>query len=81
MHFDNVRLARVETRQGIHRIVERGETGSPAAPRHRSLFQRDMRRAAAAFQVVAPGALHQNAAINWAETATKWARSCHCMRL
>ena len=60
-HLDDLRFARIELRQRVHRVIERDQVRGPVAPHQGGLVQRDMRHATSAFEIVAPRVLHQNA--------------------
>src|SRR5271156_1510114 len=60
-HLDDLRLARIEPRQRVHRLIERHQVRRLLAAHQGRLFQGNMLHAAPAFQVMAPRMFNQNA--------------------
>src|SRR5437867_6188264 len=60
-HFDNLHFAWIDSRQCVHRVIERQQVHVLIAAHDGCLFQGDVLHATSAFHVVAPRVLYQNA--------------------
>src|SRR5437773_1748400 len=60
-HFHNLHFAWIDSRQPVHRVIERQQVHVLIAAHDGCLFQGDVLHATSAFQVVAPRVLYQNA--------------------
>src|SRR5215469_1187513 len=60
-HFDDQHFTRINSRQGVHRVVECDQILSPIGAHQGCIFKRNVRHATATFQVMPPCILHQNA--------------------
>src|SRR5580700_5916839 len=59
-HFHYLRLARVELREGIHRLIEQHQVGIPVPADSDRVIEGNVAHVSAALAVMAAGMLHQD---------------------
>jgi hypothetical protein len=80
-HFDNLQLTWIDSSQRPHCDIERYQVHVHISSDGGGLLQLDVPDAAPRFRLWRRACSRRIRLINWAETAKKWARFRHCMRL